>query len=296
MIWVTGSKGMLGTELSLLLDKLQISYIATGHEVDITNAYLLNEFAEKQNKIRPITWIINCAAYTGVDNAEEERELCHIRNVVGPAYLSTLSKEIGAKLIHISTDYVFNGKANRPYIEDDITDPLGIYGLTKREGEIKVLENNLASYIIRTSWLYGKYGKNFVLTMLKMMKERNTIAVVNDQRGSPTWTFDLANTIIMLVKSVDNKKSIPCGLYHYSHEGDITWFEFAQEIYAQGRKIGILNKDCIVNSCLSIDFPSKAKRPVYSVLDKTKIKRQLDIDIPVWDISLNKFLYNFLIK
>jgi dTDP-4-dehydrorhamnose reductase len=290
MIWLVGSKGMLGTELSFHLKESGYLFVGTDCEVDITNPAAIEAFIQtQQNNKQPIDWIINCAAYTAVDKAEDEVEICRKLNTVGAGNIASCARSLGAKLIHISTDYVFNGQGNRPYTEDDATDPIGVYGLTKRDGEIKVLEENKNTYIIRTAWLYGKYGNNFVHTMLKLMNERETIRVVNDQKGSPTWTHDLSEVIIALLRVAD-KKTAPYGIYHFTGEAEITWFDFACKIHSQAQKLGILSKNCEVIPCTSFDFPAKVKRPAYSVLDKTKIKTTLNIAIPVWDNSLNKFL------
>jgi len=291
MIWLIGNKGMLGTELSLLLKKSGYPFIGTDREVDITTTVALSDFIHtQQNKKQPIDWIINCAAYTAVDKAEDDIDLCRKLNTTGAGNIASCAKSVDAKLIHISTDYVFNGQGNKPYTEEDTTDPIGIYGLTKRDGEIKVLEENKNTYIIRTAWLYGRYGNNFVHTMLKLMKERDTVKVVNDQRGSPTWAFDLAEAIITFIKTKEACKNVPYGIYHFTNEGEISWFDFAREIYVQGRALGILTKDCDVMPCTSSEFPAKVKRPAYSVLNKNKIKTALEINIPTWEKSLKEFL------
>jgi dTDP-4-dehydrorhamnose reductase len=290
MIWLIGNKGMLGTELSLLLEESGFSFIGTDCEVDITDPAAIQAFIRARTDAgQPIDWIINCAAYTAVDKAEDEKEKSRLLNTEGPRNIARTANEISARLIHISTDYVFNGQGSRPYTEDDVTDPIGVYGLTKRDGEIKVLDEHKQSYILRTAWLYGKYGNNFVHTMLRLMKERETIRIVNDQKGSPTWTRDLAEVIIALLRAADTKTA-PYGIYHFTDEAEITWFEFAREIYAQALKLGILTKKCEITPCTSADFPAKVKRPAYSVLDKTKMRTVLNIAIPVWDNSLHKFL------
>jgi len=290
MIWLIGNKGMLGTELSLLFEKSGFSFIGTDCEVDISSPAALEDFIRtQQKKNQRIDWIINCAAYTAVDKAEDEVEICRKLNTVGAGNIAVCAKNLDAKLIHISTDYVFNGRGNKPYKEDDATNPIGVYGLSKRDGEIKAFEENQKTYIIRTAWLYGKHGNNFVHTMLKLMNERETVKVVNDQKGSPTWTCDLSEAIITLIRASETRTT-PYGIYHFSGESVTTWFDFAREIYAQARKLGILTKNCKITSCTSADFPAKVKRPAYSVLDKTKIKIALDISIPVWDNSLYKFL------
>jgi dTDP-4-dehydrorhamnose reductase len=288
MIWLIGNKGMLGTELSLMLEKTDIPFIGTDRDVDITSLAALENFAEESaSRIRPVTWIINCAAYTAVDKAEDDADSCRKINTDGPANIALCTKQLGAKMIHISTDYVFDGKGNRPYREDDPTNPIGVYGRAKRDGELAVMCNNPRSYIIRTAWLYGRHGNNFVSTMLRLMNERSEISVVDDQRGSPTFARGLASAIIQIVKAGD---SLPFGIYHYTDLGDITWFDFAREIYRQGRSLGLVNKDCAVRPCTSAEYPAKVKRPAYSVLDKTKIQHALGIDIPEWNESLKDYL------
>jgi dTDP-4-dehydrorhamnose reductase len=281
MIWLTGSKGMLGTEIALLLDKNNLSFTGTDREVDITDLEAQKSFVNN----RPIKWVINCAAYTAVDKAEDDVEACRRLNTLGAGNIASCAKSIGAGLIHISTDYVFNGRGSRPYTEEDTTDPTGVYGLTKRDGELTVLQNNPNSYIIRTAWLYGKYGSNFVHTMLHLMNEREEVKVVDDQRGSPTWTHDLASVVLAVIG-----KDIPFGIYHYTNEGNITWFDFAKEIYRLGREYGRITKKCTVAPCTSAEFQAKVRRPAYSVLDKSKIKAALGINIPSWDSRLKEFL------
>ena len=287
-IWLIGNQGMLGMELTLLLESSGLPFIGTDREIDITDRAALLSFIEKQQK--PISWIINCAAYTAVDKAEDDRETCRLLNTEGAGNIAWVAAKIGSRLVHISTDYVFNGQGTQPYTEDDAADPTGVYGLTKWDGEIKVWKENVQSYIIRTAWLYGKHGNNFVHTMLRRMQEQESISVVNDQRGSPTWTYDLASAIITLLSLVNTGSKIPYSIYHFTNEGNITWFDFAYEINRQGRDLGILTDTCKVLPCCSADFPTKAQRPAYSVLDKTKIKTALGITIPTWDESLGKYL------
>jgi dTDP-4-dehydrorhamnose reductase len=283
---------MLGTELSLLLEARRIGCIGTDREVDITDPEALEAFAAAQAE--PLAWIVNCAAYTAVDKAEDDAELCRRLNTDGAANVAAAARKAGARLLHISTDYVFNGQGVReggeirPYREEDPTDPIGVYGLTKRDGEIRVLEEHRASYIIRTAWLYGRYGNNFVHTMLRLMKERDAVSVVEDQRGSPTWAYDLAFAAAALITAPGG--SVPFGVYHYTDEGSISWFDFAREIYARGRRRGLLTRDCAVKPCTSAEFPARVKRPAYSVLDKSKIKAALGITIPPWDASLEEYL------
>jgi dTDP-4-dehydrorhamnose reductase len=220
-IWLIGSKGMLGTELSLLLQKNGIACIETDRELDITDASALKVFAEKTMAVQPFNWIVNCAAYTAVDRAEDDAETCRRLNADGPTNIADCAKNAGARLMHISTDYVFDGQGVRPYSEADPTDPIGVYGLTKRDGELAALEKNPCTSIVRTASLYGRHGNNFVKTMLKLMNERNEIKVVHDQRGSPTWAFDLASAIIAFIKAGEIGKAVPFGTYHYTNEGTI---------------------------------------------------------------------------
>jgi dTDP-4-dehydrorhamnose reductase len=165
-----------------------------------------------------------------------------------------------------------------------------VYGLTKRDGETAVQKNCDAAYIIRTAWLYGECGANFAATMLRLFAERDTVSVVNDQRGSPTWSFDLASAIAALMAAVEAGRAVPYGVYHYTNEGNITWFDFAREIYSQGRLLGLLRRECSVKPCTSAEYPAKVTRPAYSVLDKGKLKAALGISIPLWDKSLAEYL------
>jgi dTDP-4-dehydrorhamnose reductase len=290
MIWLIGNKGMLGAELSRLLEQQGVPFTGTDREVDITNEPALSAFAAGQAAAGAavrgrIDWIINCAAYTAVDKAEDDAETCRRLNTIGPGNIARTAKKIHARLVQLSTDYVFDGNASRPYREDDPTHPIGVYGLTKREGELAVLENNEASYIVRTAWLYGEYGNNFVHTILRLMNERDSISVVNDQQGSPTWAADLSRALLALVNSAPAP-----GIYHYTNEGAITWFDFAQEIYTRGRRLGLITGECDVRPCTSAEYPARVTRPAYSVLDKAKIRGALHLDIPSWEKSLAEFL------
>jgi dTDP-4-dehydrorhamnose reductase len=303
LIWLIGAKGMLGTELSLLFGENGVSFTGTDREIDITGEAALSAYAEAQMR-DPIDWIINCAAYTAVDKAEDDVELCRRLNTDGPGNIARIAKKIGAELIQLSTDYVFDGNgipagpggAPRPYREDDVTNPTAVYGLTKRDGERAVVENNPRAYIIRTAWLYGEHGGNFVQTMLRLMNERDSVSVVNDQRGSPTWARDLSGALLALIRTVRENHQrpagnpVPYGIYHYTNEGEIAWFDFAREIYAQGRRLGLIHKECEVKPCISAEYPSRVTRPAYSVLDKTKIRAALHLDIPSWDKSLAHYL------
>jgi dTDP-4-dehydrorhamnose reductase len=282
LVWLIGNKGMLGTELSGIMDANGIEHVGTDRDVDITNKEALLNFAQDKN----IKWIVNCAAYTNVDKAEDDTAAAEALNVTGPANIALAANSIGAKLVHISTDYVFNGKSKAPYKEDDATDPIGVYGLTKRNGELEVLRYNAASYIIRTAWLYGKHGKNFVETILHLMNEQDEVRVVNDQRGSPTWARDLTEVIRRFISCT----SVPYGIYHYTNAGEVSWFEFTSEIYRQGQELGLITKQCAIRPCTSEEYPAKVTRPRYSVLDKQKIQAVLGVKAQGWRESLGKYL------
>lgn len=284
MVWLIGCKGMLGTEIARQLKNSNIDYIGTDIDVDITKLEVLEDFANKNPKI---DWIINCSAYTAVDKAEDDKDFANLLNNIGPKNISSVAKKINAKMIHISTDYVFDGTGTTPYTEDMDVKPIGVYGQTKADGEKSVIDSGCEYYIFRTAWLYGYDGKNFVYTMLKLMESKQELSVVSDQKGTPTFAGDLANCVI---KTITSKNQIPCGIYHCTDLGEITWYDFACEIYKQGKATGKLSNECKINPCLTDEFPTKAKRPAYSVLSKEKIQQALGITLPMWNESLNVFM------
>ena len=284
MVWLIGCKGMLGTEVARQLKNSNIDYIGTDIDVDITKLEVLEDFANKNPKI---DWIINCSAYTAVDKAEDDKDFANLLNNIGPKNISSVAKKINAKMIHISTDYVFDGTGNIPYTEDMDVKPIGVYGQTKADGEKSVIDSGCEYYIFRTAWLYGYDGKNFVYTMLKLMESKQELSVVSDQKGTPTFAGDLANCVI---KTITSKNQIPCGIYHCTDLGEITWYDFACEIYKQGKATGKLSNECKINPCSTDEFPTKAKRPAYSVLSKEKIQQTLGITLPMWNESLNVFM------
>ncbi|UTC61594.1 dTDP-4-dehydrorhamnose reductase [Treponema sp. OMZ 787] len=286
MIWLIGAKGMLASEINTLLTQNSIQWIGTDIEVDITDKNALEEFYEEAFQNKKCEWIINCAAYTAVDKAEDNSSMAQKLNADSLINIAELVKRVGAKLIHFSTDYVFAGNSTVPYIEADKTDPQSIYGKTKLEGELNIINNLHEHYIIRTAWLYGKAGPNFVSTMLRLMNEKDEIKVVNDQIGTPTYAVDLAKAVIKIITS-DNKKY---GIYHYSNEGTISWYDFACEIYKQGKELDLIKNDCRVLPCDSSQFHQKAKRPSFSLLNKEKIKQTFDLLIPDWKESLSCYL------
>lgn len=280
-IWVMGKNGMLAKDILKVFDKNSISYFSTGREIDITNINDLNNFIKNKN----IDVVINCAAYTKVDLAEEETEICNKINALGVKNTSEICENKNLKLIHFSSDYVFDGNANKPYEESDATNPINVYGKSKLEGEKYALSLS-SSLVIRISWLYGVNGNNFVYTMLNFMKNKDSIKVVNDQYGSPTNTLDVANLILYIIKD------FRFGLYHYTNEGNISWFDFANSIYDLAKKNNILNKECIIEPCKSEEYKTKAKRPKFSVLSKEKIKNDCKINLIDYRESLNSFLKN----
>lgn len=290
MIWVIGCNGMLGTQLCRQLKKNKIEFEGTDRNVSVTDISALEKFAENKK----IDFIVNCSAYTAVDNAEADFERAQQLNVLGPKNIAEVAKKTGATLIHISTDYVFDGKGARdaagnriPYTEDCEISPLGVYGKTKADGEKAVVSSIKNFYILRTAWLYGWDGKNFVYTMIRAMNTRNEVKVVSDQRGTPTFCGTLADVIIKIIKA----KNVPFGIYHVTDEGEISWWDFAVEINAQAKNFGLLeNPACKVNPCTTEEYPTPAKRPAYSVLSKEKIQSALGIKLPPWQESLKKFL------
>ena len=286
MIWLIGNKGMLGQEVEKLFKRKRLSYLASDKEVDITNYPILQEFTKNIE----LAWIINCSGYTDVDKAEKEIEKAFLINRDGVRNISKIAIEKQAKLIHISTDYVFNGKKDMPlsYTEDDKTEPINLYGESKLAGEKEIKETLEEYFILRTAWLYGRGGKNFVSTMLKLFKEKEEIKVVSDQWGSPTYTVDLAEVILKMINNDADK----FGIYHFTNEGVTNWYEFAREIYRKSKKIRIIdsNKEVKIRDIETKEYPTPAQRPKCSLLSKEKIKRELDLDIRNWEEALTDFL------
>ena len=278
-ILVTGSKGQLGSELRAISKaSVQYQFIFTDvDELDITTFSALEKFFE----VTSVDYIINCAAYTAVDKAEEEKELADLLNHQAVRNLIKASEKNKSKLFQISTDYVFGGMHNLPLKENLETVPESVYGLSKLKGEAVALESGRA-IIIRTSWLYSSYGHNFVKTIRKYGKERDELKVVFDQIGTPTYAKDLAQTIIDIVNSSEEKSEFNNGIYHFANEGVLSWYDFAKEICE------ISNIKVNITPVLSEEFPTPAKRPAYSVLDKQKIKTAFGIEIPYWKESLKE--------
>ena len=280
-ILVSGSNGQLGSEIKDLVTNYKDFnfFFRDLPELNICDAEALNTFIFNQN----INAAINCAAYTAVDQAEEDVEIAEQVNSIGVLNLVNALKKVNGKLIHISTDYVFDGNSFLPYQELDELNPIGIYGETKRAGELVILNSSIDALVIRTSWLYSAYGNNFVKTMLKLGHERDELEVIFDQVGTPTYASDLAKTCldILLDKSSENI-SMNGKIYHYSNEGVTSWYDFAKAIMELG------SIDCKVRPIKTKDYPTPAKRPHFSVLNKTKIKKDFNIEIPYWRDSLDK--------
>jgi len=279
VILVTGANGQLGAairSLSSLYQQFQFVFL-TKEDLPIHRFDLVQQYFEKTSP----AFCINCAAYTAVDKAETERDLAMQINAEAVGILAGVCKAFNTKLIHISTDYVFDGTATIPYREDSITHPVNYYGATKLKGESLCVEHNNESIIIRTSWVYAEYGNNFVKTMIRLMKERNSLNVVNDQLGSPTYAVDLAKLLLDIIAgSKSGKTTWPPGIYHYSNEGIISWYDFAMAIKE------LTQSNCIVHPVPTALYPTPAKRPAWSVMDKEKIKSVYHIVIPAWKQSL----------
>jgi dTDP-4-dehydrorhamnose reductase len=251
-------------------------------ELDITNQLAISDFVNRNN----IDGIVNCAAYTAVDKAESNKQLCTLLNTEAPAYLAAAIEKRGGWLIQISTDYVFDGTKHTPYIETDTPCPDSVYGSTKLAGELGVSKFCKNTMIIRTAWLYSTFGNNFVKTMIRLGKEKPELGVIFDQIGSPTYAGDLATVIMTAI----NKGIVP-GVYHFSNEGVISWYDFTKAIH---RIAGI--GTCHVRPLHTSEYPTPAARPAYSVLDKTKIKQTYQIEIPYWEESLEKCVKQLIIN
>lgn len=279
-ILVTGENGQLGSELKELSSAYpQHDFIfADRNTLDLSNLCKLEDYFDDKT----FDVIINCAACTAVDKAESDEELANTINHRAVSLLAKIAKKKNISLIHISTDYVFDGKNFSPYIETDPTDPQGIYGRTKRDGENAILEvSPKNSIIIRTSWVYSSFGNNFVKTMLRLGKERDSLGVIFDQVGTPTYARDLAKTILDILPQINNESP---EIYHYSNEGVASWYDFAQVIFK------LTNIACEVTPITTDQYPTPATRPHYSLLNKNKIKEHFGISIPYWKNSLKECL------
>lgn len=278
-ILVTGANGQLGKELKKLSSLFPAFNFTFLSREDLAIHHF--ELTRNSFKVYQPDYCINCAAYTNVDKAESETELAFLINGESVGVLAAVCKEHNCKFIHISTDYVFDGTAGVPYKEDSSVNPVNAYGESKLNGEQQALQFNSDSIIIRTSWVYSEFGKNFVKTMLRLMNEKEEINVVNDQIGSPTYAADLAEAILQIITfNIQHPTSKIQGTYNYSNEGIISWYDFAVAIKE------LTGSRCKINPITTSEFPTPAKRPHYSVLDKTKIQRTFDISLKDWKQSL----------
>ncbi|MGB8192456.1 MAG: dTDP-4-dehydrorhamnose reductase [Chitinophagaceae bacterium] len=274
-ILITGANGQLGNEFRTLETQYpEHKFIfLSRQELSINDAEQVKQVFTHHHA----DWCVNCAAYTAVDKAESEKEEAISINATAAGTLAGVCAELGTRFIHISTDYVFDGSSAQPYKEDDATGPINMYGHSKLQGEQLVLKNNPDAIIIRTSWVYSFFGNNFVKTMMRLMKDRESINVVSDQVGSPTYAADLAEAIMQIINKDTAQAS---GIFHYSNEGQISWYEFAQAIKE------IIGSNCKVNPIPSSQYPTPAKRPEFSLLDKSKISATFGLQIPEWKKSL----------
>ncbi|OQY28819.1 MAG: dTDP-4-dehydrorhamnose reductase [Candidatus Cloacimonetes bacterium 4572_55] len=298
MIWIIGSTGMLGKQICMELRRLKIPYYGTDREVDITRSEALEKFSEGKS----VRQIVNCAAYTDVDRAEEEPEYAEQINGRGAKNIAQIAAKLDATMIHFSTDFVFDGQKTSPYREDDEPNPLSVYGQTKLSGERKIIQvSNHHScwkkyYIIRISWLYGVCGKNFVKTIIRLCNERKSLNVIHDQIGSPTYCAPLAQNIVHLLHTTPQK----FGIYHYSDQAAISWFNFAVEIQKLGVEFGLIKKEIPIRPISAEEYPMPATRPPYSVMDNGNIQRNFGFrdflkerKKEIWRENLRQFFVDF---
>ncbi|MDY5105727.1 MAG: dTDP-4-dehydrorhamnose reductase [Actinobacillus minor] len=279
---ITGAKGQVGHCLTEQLTGNAEILAVDRDELDITDQSAVNKIVKT---FKPDV-IINAAAHTAVDRAESEVELSEAINVKGPQYLAEAANEIGAVILHISTDYVFEGTGSGEYKEDGQTNPQGVYGRTKLAGEIAVQQANPRSIILRTAWVFGEHGHNFVKTMLRLAKDRDSLGIVGDQFGGPTYAGDIAKTLIEIANQILAGKEDAFGVYHFTGKPYVSWYEFAKAIFAEAELQNILEKSPLVNSIATSDYPTPAKRPANSRLDLTKIKQVFNIEPSNWQKAL----------
>lgn len=282
MIWLIGNKGMLGSEVESLLSGSGREFIVSDKEIDITDRERLSDFTHDKK----ISWIVNCSAYTAVDRAEDEPDSAYAINERGVGNIAHMAAQKKARLIHVSTDYVFDGFKSMPYEEDDLPNPQGIYGKSKLEGERKIRQFLAEHFIVRTAWLYGKNGPNFVHTMLRLFGERDEVRVVDDQWGSPTCAPDLAQALMKIISD----ESRNYGVYHYTNEGKASWYEFAVEIYRLVRLHKLIERNVKITPIPTDQYPTRAARPKNSLLSKEKIKKELGVECREWKVALEEYL------
>ena len=294
MVWLVGQNGMLGSEVALILEREGIAWVGTDAEVDITSPEAVAAFAAEH---RP-AWIVNCAAYTAVDQAEDEEELAFAVNATGPENLARAAAELASRatrasgpattprIIHVSTDYVFSGDASAPIPESAAPAPKSAYGRSKAAGEARLAAGYPRHFIVRTAWLYGPAGRNFVSTMLRLLAERDELTVVADQRGTPTYAADLAEALVALVKG----DCSDYGFYHYTNAGETSWYEFARAIRDEALGCGMIERKTPIRPVTTVEYPTKAVRPAYSVLSRDRIAAVPGVVIPPWREALRRYL------
>jgi len=281
-IWICGAGGMLGSHFERLLREKGVAFVANdSKQVDITDLEAVSNFVKAQK----VSHIINCAAYTQVDKAESEQALAYQVNAIGPYHLGLVAKKQGARVIHFSTDYVFDGSGKKPFDETHPCSPLGAYGMSKFAGELKLLDVNPRACIIRTSWLFGLPGKNFVETMLRLMEKNASLRVVSDQTGRPTFCQDLAEAAFALCDEE--------GVFHFANASETSWYEFSREIYRQGHELGLLQKTCAIEPIPAKDYPTPAQRPAYSTLNTAKVESVLGYAPRAWQDALRDYLTQY---
>ena len=278
-VLVTGASGQLGSEIQLISEKYKsYNFLFTDvNDLDITNLDQFNQFVKGKN----VGYIINCAAYTQVDQAEQEQSLAKKVNDIAVKNITEIAEEHHIKVVHISTDYVFDGKSFMPLKESDPTKPIGVYGKTKRAGELHLINSTVEHLIVRTSWLYSNFQNNFVKTMLRLAEDRDQLTIISDQIGTPTYAADLATVILDILPKINQETT---GIYHFSNEGAASWYDFAYHIIKQS------HLKCNVLPIATKDYKTLAERPYYSILNKSKIKEVFGITINHWTESLKKCL------
>lgn len=291
-ILLIGSQGQLGQELQPLLADLGQLTPVNRQELDLSQADLIRTVIKE---VQP-DLIVNAAAYTAVDKAESEPEMAELVNGVAPGVMATTAAEIGASLLHVSTDYVFDGTKNTPYLETDEPNPLGAYGQSKLKGEQEIQATDAHYLILRTAWVYGSYGKqNFVKTMLRLGKEREELKIVGDQVGSPSWAHDIAQAIAQLAKlTLDNNPKPSPGVYHFTNSGVASWYDLTIAIAEEAKKLGYPWKTERIRAITTAEYPTPAKRPAYSVLSNRKLNQLLGVEPPYWRDSLRQMLAELL--
>lgn len=281
-IWICGAAGMLGSQFTRLLAAQHVPFVANDfRQVDITDLEAVSDFITEQK----ITHVINCAAYTAVDKAETDQKQAYLVNAMGPYQLGLAGKRHGARVIHFSTDYVFDGTSHSPYKEDSMCSPLGAYGMSKLAGEMKLLDAHPRACVIRTSWLFGLPGKNFVETMVRLMGEREQLRVVADQKGRPTYCLDLAQAALQLIDEE--------GIYHFANAEETSWYHFAEEIHKQAIAMGFPIKVKKIDPITTDEYPTPAKRPAYSTLSTKKIENFLGEKPRPWKDALKDYLEKY---